>query len=137
MKKSLFWGFPIQPAHFQPVPTGFGLKSVPIWFSKMTSGEPNLISGEPKVIFGEPNPIFGEPNLISGEPKVISGASKIVSARSANGLHFRRLRGGTWIRRRARGSAAILHCADAFDSERANSARPRWNVRGNGCGGCA
>ena len=34
-------------------------------------------------------------------------------------------------------SAAILHCADAFDPERANSARPRWHVRGDGCGGCA
>src|SRR5205085_2868533 len=58
-------------------------------------------------------------------------------ARPPDGLYLRGIRRRTWFRRCFRSDAAILYSADAFNTERANGARPRWHVRGYGCGSCA
>src|SRR5438309_472727 len=60
-----------------------------------------------------------------------------LSPGAADGFHFRCFCRGTRIRRSFGGAPAILHCADAFDPERSNGARPRWDVRGDGRGSCA
>src|SRR5262249_21306474 len=52
-------------------------------------------------------------------------------------LHFCGFCRGAWICGCPHGNAVILYSADAFDAERANGARPRRHVRGNGSGGCA
>ena len=60
-----------------------------------------------------------------------------VSPCPTNRLYLRRVCRGTWFCRSLGGNAVILYSADAIDPERANGARPRWHVRGHGCGGGA
>src|SRR6267142_993860 len=63
--------------------------------------------------------------------------SSFLSARAPNRLYFRGFRRGARIRRSSGGAPVIPHRADAVDPERSDGARPRRNVRGDGCGGCA